>query len=63
MQTHRLHHQKFRHEDDPFYSARNFLAAQVHAQIMSYTPEQQLLLNQVDMSDIEQDKVVMFQKK
>ncbi|XP_017472762.1 PREDICTED: acyl-CoA Delta(11) desaturase isoform X1 [Rhagoletis zephyria] len=63
VQAHRLHHQKFRHEDDPFYSAHNFLAAQVHAQIMSYTPEQQQLLNDVDMSDIQQDKVVMFQKK
>ncbi|XP_054083378.1 acyl-CoA Delta-9 desaturase [Zeugodacus cucurbitae] len=63
VQTHRLHHQKFRQEDDPFYSGRNFLAAQVHSQIMSYTPEQEQLLKQVDMSDIEEDKVVMFQKK
>ncbi|XP_054736898.1 acyl-CoA Delta-9 desaturase [Anastrepha obliqua] len=63
VQAHRLHHQKFRQEDDIFYSARNFMAAQVHAQIMSYTPEQQQLLNEVDMSDIEEDKIVMFQKK
>ncbi|XP_049306390.1 acyl-CoA Delta-9 desaturase [Bactrocera dorsalis] len=63
VQTHRLHHQKFRQEVDPFYSARGFMAAQVNAQIMSYTREQQQLLSQVDMSDIEQDKVVMFQKK
>ncbi|CAD6992218.1 (11Z)-hexadec-11-enoyl-CoA conjugase [Ceratitis capitata] len=63
VQAHRLHHQRFREDEDPFYSARSFIAAQVHSQIMSYTPEQQLLLDGVDMSDIEQDKVVMFQKK
>ncbi|XP_067619750.1 acyl-CoA Delta-9 desaturase [Eurosta solidaginis] len=63
VQAHRLHHQKFRKEEDPFYSGRNFMSAQVHAQIMGYTPEQEKLFNEVDMSDIEQDKIVMFQKK
>ncbi|XP_055850709.1 acyl-CoA Delta-9 desaturase [Episyrphus balteatus] len=61
--AHRLHHQKFRTTDDPFYSSADFFSAQVRAQIESLTPEQEKLLEQVDMSDLEEDNVVMFQKK
>lgn len=63
MQSHRLHHEKFRQEEDPFYSGRDFLSAQVRAQITSYTDEQEALRKQIDMTDIEEDKIVMFQKK
>ncbi|XP_055921685.1 acyl-CoA Delta-9 desaturase isoform X2 [Eupeodes corollae] len=63
VRAHRLHHQKFRTADDPYYSSTDFFSAQVRAQIESLTPEQEKLLATVDMSDLEADKVVMFQKK
>lgn len=63
VRAHRLHHEKFRTHDDPYYSSKDFFSAQVRAQIESLTPEQEKLLEKVDMSDLEEDKVVMFQKK
>lgn len=63
VRWHRLHHRYFRQDDDPFFSNRNFLYAQVHAQILDYSPHQKELLNTIDMSDLEQDEVVMFQKR
>lgn len=63
VRLHRLHHEQFRKEQDPFYSAHDFLSAHVRAQLTCYTPEQEELLKQVDMSDLEEDKIVMFQKR
>ncbi|XP_037956477.1 acyl-CoA desaturase isoform X2 [Teleopsis dalmanni] len=63
VQLHRLHHQQFQKEHDPYYSNRNFVSAHVRAQCMMYTVKQQALLKEVDMSDLNADKIVMFQKK
>jgi stearoyl-CoA desaturase (delta-9 desaturase) len=63
VQSHRLHHEQFQQDDDPFHSNKNFFSAQVMAQITSYTPKQEELLKKIDMSDLEKDGVVMFQKK
>lgn len=63
VRTHRLHHEKFKTTDDPYYSDRDFLHAQVYAQIRNLSPRQDELLKKVDMSDIEEDWIVMFQKR
>lgn len=39
------------------------MSAQVYAQVLSYNEEQEALLEKVDMSDLEKDGVVMFQKR
>lgn len=63
VRAHRLHHMKFKHDDDPFYSNKDFFSAHVTAQLKSYSPQQERMLSEVDMADIEEDGVVMFQKK
>lgn len=63
VQYHRLHHRTFKTADDPYYSEKDFLHAQVFAHIRSLSPKQEHLLSQVDMKDLEADKIVMFQKK
>lgn len=63
VQYHRLHHRTFKTSDDPYYSEKDFLHAQVFAHIRSLSPKQEYLLKQVDMKDLEADKIVMFQKK
>ena len=39
------------------------MSAHVYAQNLNYTKEQEQLLAKVDMSDLENDGVVMFQKR
>ncbi|XP_055324506.1 acyl-CoA Delta-9 desaturase [Sitodiplosis mosellana] len=63
VQYHRLHHRTFKTSDDPYYSEKDFLHAQVFAHIRNLSPKQEYLLKQVDMKDLEADKIVMFQKK
>lgn len=63
MKKHRLHHQAFRTSNDPYYSEKEFLDAHVFAQIRSLSPQQEEMLKSIDMSDLEEDKVVMFQKR
>ena len=63
MRKHRLHHQTFKTENDPYYSDTEFMDAQVFAQIRSLSPHQNELLKAIDMKDLEADKVVMFQKR
>lgn len=63
VQYHRLHHRTFKTADDPYYSEKDFLHAQVFAHIRSLSPKQEYLLKQVDMKDLESDKIIMFQKK
>lgn len=58
-----MHHEKFRKNEDPFYSNRDFMSAQVYGQLLKYNAEQEALLAKVDMSDLEKDGVVMFQKR
>ncbi|KAL9899223.1 acyl-CoA Delta(11) desaturase [Glossina fuscipes] len=63
VRLHRLHHEKFGQPEDPYYSNRDFLRAHVYAQVLSRTADQEALLAKIDMSDLEEDKVVMFQKR
>ncbi|KAM7363851.1 acyl-CoA Delta-9 desaturase [Cochliomyia hominivorax] len=63
VKTHRLHHEYFRKPEDPFFSGKDFLSAHVYAQLLRYSPEQEELIEKVDMSDLEKDGVVMFQKR
>lgn len=63
VRMHRLHHEKFRTADDPYYSDKDFLHAQVFANIRKLSPRQEKLLDQIDMRDLESDKIVMFQKR
>lgn len=63
VRLHRLHHEKFKTTDDPYYSDKDFLHAHIFGQIRSLSPKQEQLLKKVDMFDIESDNIVMFQKK
>lgn len=63
VRHHRLHHKTFKTADDPYYSDKDILHSQVFAQIRTLSVKQQQLLEEIDMSDIEADKIVMFQKK
>jgi stearoyl-CoA desaturase (Delta-9 desaturase) len=63
VRLHRFHHQTFRTSDDPFYSNKDFFHAQILSQITKLSLRQEQLLKQIDMADIEKDKIVMFQKR
>lgn len=63
VRLHRLHHKTFKTPDDPYYSDGTFLDAQVFAQIRSLSPRQAAMLRDVDVSDLEEDSIVMFQKR
>lgn len=63
MRRHRLHHKTFKTPDDPYYSDKDFLQSQVISQFRKLSVKQQRMLDEIDMSDIELDPVVMFQKK
>lgn len=63
VRRHRLHHKTFKTSDDPYYSDKDFMQAQVYSQFRKLSVKQQAMLDEIDMSDIEQDPVVMFQKK
>uniref|UniRef100_B3P7W9 GG11953 n=2 Tax=Drosophila erecta TaxID=7220 RepID=B3P7W9_DROER len=63
VQAHRLHHAKFQQDEDPYYSKHSFMYAQVRGGLLKYSPQQVELLKDVDMSDLESDPVVMFQKR
>lgn len=63
VKYHRLHHQTFKTVDDPYYSEKDFLHAQVFAHIRNLSEKQEHLLKQVDMKDLEEDQIVMFQKR
>ncbi|KAH8278773.1 hypothetical protein KR018_009296 [Drosophila ironensis] len=63
VQAHRLHHAKFMQDEDPYYSKHSFLYAQVRGGLLRYSPQQEELLKEIDMSDLESDRIVMFQKR
>ncbi|XP_026482569.1 acyl-CoA Delta(11) desaturase-like [Ctenocephalides felis] len=62
VRSHRLHHATLDTDKDPFYSNKDLFKSQIVHQLQGYSPEQERLLEQQDMSDLEKDKVVMFQK-
>ena len=63
VRIHRLHHQTFKTSDDPFYSDKDFLHSQVFSHIRKLSPRQEKLLASINMKDIEDDGIVMFQKR
>lgn len=63
VRLHRLHHKKFGTPEDPLYSAKDFFSAHVRAQLENLSPQQEKDLEEIDMKDMEEDKIVMFQKR
>ncbi|KAL0274796.1 UNVERIFIED_CONTAM: hypothetical protein PYX00_002835 [Menopon gallinae] len=60
---HRIHHKYHGTDDDPFNYKRGFVYAQIGTYMLSKNPRRQEIIKEIDMSDLEQDKVVMFQKR
>lgn len=63
VKYHQLHHQAFKTVNDPYYSEKDFLHAQVLGHIRSPSAKQEALLKTIDMKYLEGDGVVMFQKR
>lgn len=63
VRSHRLHHIAFKTADDPFYSDKDFVSSQVFAHIRKLSARQEKMLEKIDMKDVEEDGVVMFQKR
>lgn len=63
VKLHRLHHKTFKTSDDPYYSDKDLLSGHVFAQIRKLSPHQEKLLKEIDVKDLLEDKVVMFQKR
>ncbi|XP_070498186.1 acyl-CoA Delta-9 desaturase [Chironomus tepperi] len=63
VRSHRLHHKAFKTPDDPYYSDKDFMSSQVFAHIRKFSARQEKLIEEVNMKDIEEDGVVMFQKR
>lgn len=60
---HRLHHRYTDTEADPHNSNRGFFFSHIGWSVVLPHPEVEKQLKNVDMSDIQQDKVAMFQYK
>ncbi|KAK6629876.1 hypothetical protein RUM43_003697 [Polyplax serrata] len=60
---HRIHHQYESTEDDPFNKERGFLYAHLGQKLRHGSPKREELIHEIDMTDIESDKIVMFQKR
>lgn len=63
MRWHRLHHKYIGSDLDPYNSKGGFFQAQFISLTMDLSPAQQAALEGVDVADLENDKIVMFQKK
>ncbi|XP_026315891.1 acyl-CoA Delta(11) desaturase [Hyposmocoma kahamanoa] len=63
VRYHRLHHSLFGTDEDPFDHRHGFLYAHILTRLRKLSDYQNKLLKEVDMSDLEKDSVVMFQKK
>ncbi|CAG4985922.1 unnamed protein product [Colias eurytheme] len=63
VQQHRLHHAHFKTDGDPFDNSHGFLYAHFLTRLRKLSEYQIALKNSIDMSDIEKDCVVMFQKR
>ncbi|KAF2899082.1 hypothetical protein ILUMI_07093 [Ignelater luminosus] len=59
---HRLHHKHFKTDQDPFNPSKGFFHAHFFSLVQKPSNNQEELLKQIDMSDLEKDGVVMFQK-
>ncbi|CAH0581238.1 unnamed protein product [Chrysodeixis includens] len=63
VQYHRLHHAHFATEDDPYDYNKGFVYSHFLTRLRKLSPHQEKLKDAIDMSDLEKDSVVMFQKK
>ncbi|XP_049696311.2 acyl-CoA Delta-9 desaturase [Helicoverpa armigera] len=63
VQYHRLHHAHFATEDDPYDYNKGFVYAHFLTRLRKLSPQQEKLKSAIDMSDLENDSIVMFQKK
>ncbi|KAG6460182.1 hypothetical protein O3G_MSEX011821 [Manduca sexta] len=63
VQQHRFHHAHFATSNDPYDNNKGFLYAQIITRMRKLSPHQEKLKQSIDMSDLENDSVVMFQKK
>nr|QLI61961.1 desaturase 6 [Streltzoviella insularis] len=63
VQYHRLHHAHFGTDDDPFNYNKGFLYAHIITRLRKLSPHQEKLKDAIDMSDLQRDAVVMFQKR
>ncbi|KPJ12049.1 Acyl-CoA desaturase 1 [Papilio machaon] len=62
VQYHRLHHALFNTDVDPYDHKKGFFYAHMLTRLKKLSPYQEKLKQQIDMSDIETDSIVMFQK-
>ncbi|XP_059050059.1 acyl-CoA Delta-9 desaturase [Achroia grisella] len=62
VQYHKLHHQVFATEDDPYDHNKGFLYGHIITRTRKLSPYQEKLKESIDMSDVETDSIVMFQK-
>lgn len=63
VHNHRLHHATFATTDDPCDYNKGFLYAQLITRFRKLSPYQEKLKESIDMSDLETDSIVMFQKR
>jgi len=60
---HRLHHAHFGTEKDPFNPYRGFFYAHFINKLVTSHPDHEELLKTIDIKDLEQDPIVMWQKR
>lgn len=63
VRWHRLHHKHFGTDLDPYNPTKGWLYAHIQSVAFSLSPAQEKELEKIDMSDIESEKMLMFQKK
>nr|AID66660.1 desaturase [Agrotis segetum] len=63
VQYHRLHHAHFATDDDPYNYNKGFFYSHFLTRLRKLSPHQEKLKDAIDMSDLEKDSVVMFQKR
>ncbi|KAJ2942657.1 hypothetical protein O0L34_g2128 [Tuta absoluta] len=63
VRHHRLHHEQFNTENDPYDHRGGFLYAHILTRMRKLSPLQSHLLEKVDMTDLEADSIVMWQHR
>ncbi|XP_072399969.1 acyl-CoA Delta-9 desaturase [Diabrotica undecimpunctata] len=63
VQWHRLHHKYFQTDLDPYNPSRGWFYAHIQSTTLHLSQAQEAELKKIDMSDLENDKLVMWQKK
>lgn len=58
-----MHHKHFGTDLDPFNASKGFLYAHIVCQTTSKSEQEKEFEKEIDTTDLENDSVVMFQKK